>query len=71
MSFDTTRGKDEAPTKLDAFEKLEYDATLGHLRQDRIGSNINPYIRVEINNRSENSSLSDPHIPMKGLYILL
>ena len=56
--------REEAPTKLEAFEKREYDATLGHLRHDRNGDRMNEQcIRVEIDNRSESGSITDSCTP--------
>ena len=58
---------DEAPTKLDAFERREYDATSRHLRHRHNGVG-EQHIQVEIDNRSESSFSTDPSIT-KGFFI--
>lgn len=57
-------GEDEAPTKLDVFERLEYDATSRQLRHDHNGSRKldKQLIQVEIDNQSDSSFLTDPTV---------
>ena len=58
---------EEAPTKLDAFERREYDATSRHLRHRHHGVG-EQHIQVEIDNRSESSFSTVPSVT-EGLFI--